>query len=191
MVALPKIILRRAPVFLALLFSQFVFLASAQENQGMLEICLKDHRDAIGDFAHLQVTIEAILLSRKPGLRFWRSEWHELKPTADSADLTQYTHGKTARVFRAPITAAAFGGFHVKIKKIEGLLKKNQRAVPVKNTLGPVALTIEVRPRQETVLIIDLVVTDFSDHPPRGYELGLNGYELYLHNKRVVKIPPG
>ena len=41
------------------------------------------------------------------------------------------------------------------------------------------------------VLIFNLVVTDFSDHRPRGYELGLKGYALYANGKLTEKIPPG
>jgi hypothetical protein len=32
---------------------------------------------------------------------------------------------------------------------------------------------------------------DMSDHPPRGYELGLKGYELITNGKRIEKVPPG
>ncbi|MGH7816587.1 MAG: hypothetical protein ACREOR_04290, partial [Candidatus Binatia bacterium] len=61
----------------------------------------------------------------------------------------------------------------------------------IKNAIGPVKLSFDVRRRNETSLIIDLVVTDFSDHPRRGYELAIKGYELYTNGKLVEKIPPG
>ena len=62
---------------------------------------------------------------------------------------------------------------------------------PVKDTVGAVQLSFQVPAKGETLLILDLVVTDFSDHPPRGYELGIKGYELYTNGKLVGKIPPG
>ena len=71
------------------------------------------------------------------------------------------------------------------------MLKKTQRKVPIKNTIGPFKLAYEVRPNSETLLILDLVVSDMSDHPPRGYELGLQGYELFVDGKLAEKIPPG
>ena len=74
---------------------------------------------------------------------------------------------------------------------MDGLLKKNQRSAPVKNTIGPVKLSFDIAARGETVLVLDLTVIDFSDHPPRGYELSLKGYELYSNGKLVDKIPPG
>lgn len=41
------------------------------------------------------------------------------------------------------------------------------------------------------MIVLDLMVLDMSDHPPQGYELGLNGYEVYSNGKLVDKIPPG
>lgn len=36
-----------------------------------LEICLKDHREAIDDFAKLEISIDKIRLSPRSGLKFW------------------------------------------------------------------------------------------------------------------------
>jgi hypothetical protein len=165
--------------------------AFAAQPQGMLEIQIKDHRDAIGDFARLGITIDKILLSPKPGLKFWQTGWKELSPETPNIDLTQYTGKKTARVFRGSIDPGSFDAFHVKLKNIDGVLKKKSRSVPVRDTVGAVQLSFEVPAKGETLLILDLVVTDLSDHPPRGYELGIKGYELYSNGKLVGKIPPG
>jgi len=43
---------------------------AAEESRGSLEIRIKDHREAIGDFAKLTLTIAEILISSKPGLKF-------------------------------------------------------------------------------------------------------------------------
>jgi hypothetical protein len=187
-----KIALRRAPLFLLLLTLHHLGTPGrvAAGAQGVLEIQIKDHRDAIGDFAKLNITVEKILLSPNPGFKFWRTGWHELAPTAASADLTQYVDQKTARIYRGAIGAGRFDAFHLKIKTIEALLKKTQRSAAVKNTVGPVSLAFEIQARVETLLIIDLVVTDFTDHPPRGYELGLKGYELFTAGKPIAKVPP-
>lgn len=194
MAELAKIILRRAPTFfLTLLLVQCLLTpaSAAQREQGVLEIQIKDHRDAIGDFAKLNITIEKLLISPKPGLKIWRTGWHELMATPNTIDLTQYVGAKSGRIYRGPIDAGGFDAFHLKIKTIEGLLKKNKRGATVKNTVGPVKIVFNVTPQGVTLLIIDLVVTDFSDHPPRGYELGLNGYELFTNGKLIEKIPPG
>ena len=163
----------------------------AAQPQGVLEIHIKDHRDAIGDFAKLDITIDKILVSAKPGLKIWQTGWKELSPDTATVDLTRYTGKKTARIFRGSIDPGSFDAFHVKLKKIDGVLNKKLRSVPVKDTVGAVQLSFEVGARGETRLVLDLVVTDLSDHPPRGYELGIKGYELYTNGKLVGKIPPG
>lgn len=162
----------------------------AGQPQGVLEVQIKDHRDAIGDFAKLSITIDKILLSPKPRLKFWQGGWKELSPETATIDLTQYAGKKTVRVFRGSIDPASFDAFHVKLKSIDGVLKKKSRSAPVKNTVGAVQLSFQVPAKGETILIVDLVVTDLSDHPPRGYELGMRGYELYTNGKLVGKVPP-
>jgi hypothetical protein len=164
---------------------------SAQSDQGMLEIKIKDHRDAIGDFAKLNIVIDKLLVSPKTGLKVWRTGWNELIPTNTTVDLTQYVGKKTATVFRGAIDAGSFDAFHLKLKGIEGSIKKNNKTAPVKNTVGPVKLSFAVPAKGETVLIVDLTVMDMSDHPPRGYELSLKGYELIINGKRIEKVPPG
>lgn len=164
---------------------------SAQSDQGILEIKIKDHRDAIGDFGKLNIVVDKLLVSPKTGLKVWRTGWNELIPTTTTVDLTQYVGKKTATVFRGAIDAGSFDAFHLKLKGIEGSIKKNNKIAPVKNTVGPVKLSFAVPTKGETVLIIDLTVMDMSDHPPRGYELGLKGYELITNGKLMQKIPPG
>src|SRR5262245_14061709 len=164
---------------------------AAQSEQGTLAILIKDHRDAIDDFAKLDIMIDKVLISPKPGLRFWRTGWNDLGSAAKPVDLTKYVDKKTAQVLRSSIDAGSFDAFHLKLKSIEAVLKKNQRSAPVKNSIVPIQVSFEVPAKGETVLVIDLVVTDFSDHPPRGYELAIKGYELFTNGKLIQKIPPG
>jgi Domain of unknown function (DUF4382) len=161
---------------------------AAESNHGVLEIQIKDHRDAIGDFTRLNIVIDSLLISPKAGLKFWQAGWQELESTA-TIDLTRYVGKKTARVYRGEINAGSFDGFHLKIKNIDALLKKNRHAM-VKNTVGPVKINFQVPANGKTLLVFDLVVTDFSDHPPRGYELAIKGYEIYTNGKLMEKIPP-
>jgi hypothetical protein len=164
---------------------------AGQPEQGTFEVRIKDHREAIDDFSRLLLEIDKVAISPKPGLRFWQTSWRELSPSPASVDLTKYLGKESAKIFRADIDAGAFDAFHLKIRSVDGLLKKNQRSAPVKNTIGPVKLSFDIAARGETVLVLDLTVIDFSDHPPRGYELNLKGYELYSNGKLVDKIPPG
>jgi hypothetical protein len=191
---LAKMIPRRAlTLFLTLLFTHCLVTpaSAAQREQGVLEIQIKDHRDAIGDFAKLNITIEKFSISPKPALKIWQPNWKEISSTSSPVDLTQYVGNKTARIFRGTIDAGSFDAFHLKIKTIDGLLKKKQRSVRVKDKTGPVKLSFDIKPKGETILILDFVVSDMSDHPPLGYELGIRGLELFTNGKLVEKIPPG
>ncbi len=187
----PSYSLRFSRALLAVALCFPTLSAFAAQPQGVLEIQIKDHRDAIGDFAELNITIDKILLSPKPGLKFWQTGWKELRAETATINLTQYTGKKTARVFRGSIDPGSFDAFHVKLKNIDGVLKNKLRKVPVKDVVGVLQLSFQVPAKGETLLILDLVVTDLSDHPPRGYELGIKGYELYTNGKLVGKIPPG
>jgi len=160
-------------------------------DQGVLEIQIKDHREAIGDFVKFNVTIDKIRISPKSRLKIWQTGWKELIPATPAVDLTQYVGKKTRRIFRSSVDAGAFDAFDLQLKKIDAVLKKSQKGASVKNTLGAVELPFQVPPRGETLLIVDLVVIDFSDHPPRGYELAIRGYELYTNGKLIGKVPPG
>jgi len=170
----------------------FAWLARADNgDQGVLEIQIKDHREAIGDFVKFNVTIDKILISPKSRLSIWQSGWKALMPATPTVDLTQYLGKKTRRVFRSSVDAGTFDAFDLRLKKIDAVLKKSQKVASVKNTLGAVQLPFQVPARGETLLIVDLVVSDFSDHPPRGYELAIRGYELYTNGKLIGKVPPG
>ena len=110
---------------------------AAERNQGILEIQIKDHREAIDDFAKFNINIDKILISPKPGLKFWQIGWKEFTPSIPTVDLTEYVGKKTASIFYRAINAGSFDGFHLKIKNIDALLKKKDRAALVKNTIGP------------------------------------------------------
>ena len=166
-------------------------VAGAAEIQGTLEVRIKDHREAIGDFSQLLVTVDQLLISPKPGLKFWQTGWKGLAATPESIDLTKYAGKNSALIFRGSLSTGAFDAIHLKLKEIIGLLKKSQRSAKIKNTVGPIKLPFEIRGQSETTIVLDLVVTDMSDHPPRGYELEVRGYELYTNGKLVDKVPPG
>jgi hypothetical protein len=182
-------------IYSRILFLMSVFClapaAGAAESQGTFEVRIKDHREAIGDFSQLTLTVDEILISPKPGLKFWQSGWKGLAAAPESIDLTKYVGKNSARIFRGSLNTGAFDAIHLKLKEIVGLLKKGQRSAKIKNTIGPIKLPFEIRAQSETMMVLDLVVLDMSDHPPRGYELGVRGYELYTNGKLVDKVPPG
>jgi len=178
-------------LLLTLVFCLASRATGAAESQGTFEVRIKDHREAIGDFSQLNLTVDEILISPKPGFKFWQSGWKDLVAAPESIDLTKYIGKNSALIFRGSLNAGAFDAIHLRLKEIIGLLKKSQRSATIKNTVGPIKLPFEIRVQSETMIVLDLVVLDMSDHPPRGYELGVRGYELYTNGKLVDKVPPG
>jgi hypothetical protein len=178
-------------LLLILIFCLAVRAAGAAEIQGTFEVRIKDHREAISDFSQLTLTIDEILVSPKPGLKFWQSGWKGLAAASESIDLTKYVGKNSALIFRGSLNTGSFDAIHLKLKEIIGFLKKSPRSATIKNTVGPIKLPFEIRAQSETMIVLDLVVLDMSDHPPRGYELGVRGYELYTNGKLVDKVPPG
>lgn len=160
-------------------------------SQGTLEIRIKDHREAIGDFSRLIISIDKLSVSPKAGFNFWQAGWKDLPPSLDSLDLTQFVGKKAATVYRAPITAGAFDALHLKLKSVEGVLKKGHRSPQVKNLIGPIKIPFDIGVNTARFIILDLVVVDMSDHPPRSYELSIRGWELFVEGKLIQKIPPG
>jgi hypothetical protein len=165
-------------------------LYAAGAEKGRLEIRVKDHREAIGDFSRLTLKLGKIALSPKPGLAFWRTGWTELTPSLQTIDLTKYTGSESVAVFSGMIDSGAFDAIHLKLDGIEAIIKKNRRQAPVKNLVTPIKLSFSVEPRGKTVIVLDLVVFDMSDHPPQGYELSVKGYELLANGKLLDKVPP-
>jgi hypothetical protein len=178
-------------LLLILVFCLAPRAAGAAESQGTFEVRIKDHREAIGDFSQVLLTLDEVLISPKPGLKFWQIGWKGLTATPQSIDLTQYVGKNSALIFRGSLSTGTFDAIHLKLREIIGVLKKSQRNAKIKNTVGPIKLPFEIRAQSETTIVLDLVVLDMSDHPPLGYELGVRGYELYTNGKLVDKIPPG
>ncbi len=156
-----------------------------------LEVRVKDHREAIGDFVKLDVTVDTLRISPKSGLKFWQMGWKDLKPSLEKIDLTQYTGTRAATIFQGKMTPGSFEGVHLKLKGIEGTLKKTKSKVPVKNLVGPIQVKFSINPKEATLIVLDLAVMEMNDHPPGGYELHIKGYELYSSGKLVDKVPPG
>ncbi len=159
--------------------------------KGTLEIRLKDHREAIGDFAKLEVSVTAVRLSPKTERTDAKAEWKDLRPSVKQVDLTQYTGKNSALIFNGKLARGHFKAIHLKLDPVKGILKTNQKEVPIENLISPIKLPFSIHPRTETGIVLDLVVLDIRDHPPRGYELHIKGYELYTGGRLVDKIPPG
>ncbi|MDE0204471.1 MAG: DUF4382 domain-containing protein [Candidatus Tectomicrobia bacterium] len=160
-------------------------------STGTLEIHLTDHREAIGDFARLDVEIDTVRLHPKRLLSLGKSDWLDLQPAVASADLTRYTNRRTLSIWTGELPSGRFEALHLKLKGAGGELKASAEAAPVADEAGPIRLPFEVKTGETTRIVVDLVVLDMSDHPNRGYEVHVRGYELYYNGALADKVPPG
>jgi hypothetical protein len=164
---------------------------AAQNDQGQLEIRLKDHREAIGDFSRVTLKLDKVSISSKPGFKFWQAGWQDLTPAVATVDLTKYVGKQTITIFKGPLATGSFDAFHLKLAGVEGILKKNKKPAQIKNTVGAIKLPFSIAAASTTLIVLDLAVEDVSDHPPLTYQLGIGGWELYSNGKLVDKVPPG
>lgn len=158
---------------------------------GTLEIHLTDHREAIGDFARLDVGIDTVRLHPKRLLSLRKSDWLDLQPTVTSVDLTQVTEKRTIAIWRGELPSGRFEALHLKLNRADGELKASAETVPVADEARPLRLPFDIRADDVTSIVVDLVVLDMSDHPNRGYEVHVRGYELYYNGALADKVPPG
>ena len=158
---------------------------------GILEIHLTDHREAIGDFARLDVEIDTVRLHPKRLLSLRQADWLDLQPTVPSVDLTQVTEKRSIAIWRGELPTGRFEALHLKFKGADGELKESAEIVPVADEARPIRLPFDIRAAAVTRIVVDLVVLDMSDHPNRGYEVHVRGYELYYNDALADKVPPG
>lgn len=137
-------------------------------SPGHLEVRIRDHREAIEDFNELWLTFSPVGIhpAGQP-----RSEgWIELEPAVQRLDLTQYVEGREAVIATATIEPGAYNAVRLTVNEATGTLIDGLPA-EVEVNLGAVALDFQIRDGRTTVLGLDLMVLDLSDHPGQGYEL--------------------
>lgn len=155
----------------------------------MLEVRLTDHREAIGDFSKLEIFVDSLRVKRKSRMTFQQSGWTELKPVAEKVDLTRAIAPRSITIFKGEVSDGAVEGLHLKLKKITGVLKKKNAPAAVKDVVEPIQLAFSLASKDQTLIVLDLVVLDVTDHPPAGYEVHIKGYEVYKDGKLVEQAP--
>lgn len=144
---------------------------------GSLEVQVWDHREAIGDFNELRLTFSAIGIH--PAGQPRAEGWLELEPSVQELDLTQYVEGPKAVIAQATVEAGVYDAVHLTVDQASGTLLDGQQ-IDVEVSFDPVALDFRVRGGQTTVLGLDLLVLDVTEHS------GLS-YELHIREVMVIK----
>ena len=168
------------------------FPDGAGAPESTLEVRVKDHRNAIDDFRSLHLSLGKLRLAPDPGLGSSDPGWLELVPQLDRMDLTRYKDGTSAAtVYRGTHRPQRFAAVDLQVTAIRGILRKTGAPDRVTNGVRPIRLDFELKPAASTMVVLDLELLDLSDHPGRGYELLVKGYELYEDDRLLQRIPPG
>ncbi|MFQ5989140.1 MAG: DUF4382 domain-containing protein [Candidatus Methylomirabilales bacterium] len=136
--------------------------------RGQLEVRLKDHREAITDFRRLDLDISKIGI--QSGLRPQASAWLLFALPRRKIDLAQLIGGNYAVLLTKGVPAAQYRWIRIDVDRAEGVLKDG-RSSPIAVFDDPVAFPFRIVSGKTTLLTVDLIVTDVSDHPGKGYEL--------------------
>ena len=137
-------------------------------DRGQLEVRVKDHREAIADFRRLEFDISQIGI--QGALRPQASAWLLFAPSRRNVDLTQLVGGKYAVLLTEDAPAARYRWIRFDLEGVQGVLK-NGRRPHMKVFDDPVAYPFRIVSGKRTVLTIDLIVVDVSEHPGKDYEL--------------------
>ncbi|MFQ5839365.1 MAG: cytochrome c oxidase assembly protein [Candidatus Methylomirabilales bacterium] len=137
-------------------------------DRGQLEIRLKDHREAIFDFSRLELGISQIGIQR--GSRPQAGAWMVFALSKRRVDLTRLVEGRYAVIFKEQAPAGEYRWIRINLEKVQGVLKDGRRP-RIKVQDDPVAITFLITPGKTTVVTVDLVVLDVSEHRGEDHEL--------------------
>lgn len=166
---------RAAPALLALAAAAAASLlpgpARGQEA-GPLEVWITDHREAIGDFASLPVTIAAVGLH--PAGQPRREGWLRFLAPAPIVDLVQAAR-EPVLLLETPVPPGTYDAVRLEMDRGRGTLSTGEELAVTVPSRATAAVTIRIRPGWPTALTLDLVVHDLTDHPGKRYGVSIRG----------------
>lgn len=160
---------RAAPLLLALAAATAGPLlpgpARGQEA-GQLQVWITDHREAIGDFASLPVTVAAVGLH--PAGQPRREGWLRFLAPAPIVDLVQAAR-EPVLLLETPAPPGVYDAVRLEMDRGRGTLTTGEDLAVTVPSRATAAVTIRIQPGRPTALTLDLVVHDLTDHPGKRY----------------------
>lgn len=164
---------RAAPMLLALAAAAAApFLPGPARGQetGPLQVWITDHREAIGDFASLPVTIAAVGLH--PAGQPRREGWVRFLVPAPIVDLVQAAR-EPVLLLETPVPPGTYDAVRLEMDRGRGTLRTGEELAVTVPSRATAAVTIRIQPGRPTALTVDLVVHDLTDHPGKRYGVTL------------------
>jgi hypothetical protein len=143
--------------------------AGGQEGGG-LQVWITDHREAIGDFASLPVTITAVGIH--PAGQPRREGWLRLLVPAPVVDLVEATR-EPVLLLEAAVPPGVYDAVRLEMDRGRGTLKTGEEVAVTVPSRGTAAVSFRTQAGQTTVLTLDLVVHDLTDHPGKRYGVAI------------------
>lgn len=139
-------------------------------SPGTLVVQISDHREAIGDFERLEMSIGQIGVHPADAPR--SEGWLEFDPDPAVVDLTQVTDGSAVTVLQTSVPSGAYDAVRLVASGAEGTLKTGDTAtLPGFEEAARFEFTLQGR---DTIsLVLDVIVESLEDHPGGGYEMHL------------------
>jgi hypothetical protein len=144
--------------------------AAASEETGRLHVRITHHREAIADFTRLPVTIAAVGVH--PAGQPRREGWIRLLVPAPVVDLVQATR-EPVLLLEAPVPPGAYDAVRLEMDRGRGTLATGEEVPVTVPSRGTAAVSFRVKAGQATVLTLDLVVHDLTDHPGQRYGVAI------------------
>ncbi|MAS35484.1 MAG: hypothetical protein CL610_15845 [Anaerolineaceae bacterium] len=156
--------------FLLILSLLLASCASGAVSPGRIEMRITDHREAIGDFDRLDITIERVGVHPASAAR--TAGWMDFEPDTAAVDLTQVLDGRTAAILEAELPAGEYDAVRLHVASGAGDLKTGE-AVTLPGFEQAVRVPFAVRADAVVGIVIDLIVESEDDHPGGGYEINI------------------
>jgi hypothetical protein len=140
-------------------------------SPGTLVIQVSDHREAIGDFERLDMTIERIGLHPANAPR--TEGWLEFEPDPAVVDLTRVTGDSTVTVLQTPVPSGPYDAVRLAVSEGEGTLKIGN-TVTLPGFEEAARFEFRLQEGDTVTLVLDIIVESQEDHPGGGYEMNLS-----------------
>ncbi len=139
-------------------------------SPGTLEIQISDHREAIGDFERLDLTIKSVGLHPASASR--TEGWLEFAPDTPVVNLTQVVGDPAVTILQRAVPPGMYDAVRLVVADGEGKLKAGD-GVAVPGFEEAARLVFTLQEGQTITLVMDVTVESKADHPGGGYEMHL------------------